>query len=120
MHGNQKIGSVSIMSWGGTGNKSEKEPTQAYHMDYEFNGTPLARNQTSPTAMPYTVHIPLTKDGSYLNILNEPKISLEFGDILLVRGDKRHAGGEYTTASYRMHIYIDTALYVEDGSNIHI
>ena len=113
LHKKHKIGSVSIMSWGGEGKKSEEQPSQTYHMDYSFTCTPLARRQKGPTAMPYTVHIPLTREGSYLNILNQPKMSLEFGDILFVRGDVRHAGGEYNTASYHMHIYIDTDLYVK-------
>ena len=129
----QHFGRISVMYGGGnrekivetTSGKKKKvffQQKQEYHTDYEMTVEKgYIVRQKIPSIMPYTFHIPLTSAGSHLHIeeIEEP-FHLEFGDMLVVRGDVSHAGGIYDTDTYRMHLYIDTDVFLEDGTFIYV
>jgi hypothetical protein len=91
--------------------KSNLTPTyqQLPHIDFFW------KDIISNAGIPWTAHIPLTADGSYLFVWSGPgdaiPIHIKYGEVLLIRGDTVHAGGLPTPAHYgkeytRLHLYL--------------
>jgi hypothetical protein len=125
----QRFGRISVMYAGGSrevvgkGKKRKFEKKiQEYHLDYQMTAKKgYIVGKKLPSILPFTCHIPLTSAGSHLYIKDiEDPFHLKFGDILIVRGDVFHAGGIYDSDTYRIHIYIDTDVFIEDGTYIHV
>jgi len=104
-----------VIAYGGIGVEGEKF-MQEEHIDF-----PIKYNTKDklPDLLPFTIHLPLSLEGSKLYISHLKKeIFLEYGSMLVVRGDCKHAGCIYDTPSYRMFSYITTQQYKTNGKNI--
>jgi hypothetical protein len=106
-----------VIAYGGIGVEGEKF-MQEEHIDF-----PIKYNTKDklPDLLPFTIHLPLSLEGSKLYISHLKKeIFLEYGSMLVVRGDCKHAGCIYDTPSYRMFSYITTPQYKTDGKKIYL
>ena len=90
-------------------------PKQAAHTDY-FSMP--SHGKVKGRTVPYSCLLAL-EEGSFF-YLNEEKISLSKGSVIILRGDVVHSGSEYDKDNIRYHIYMDVAGEHEARSADHV
>jgi hypothetical protein len=113
----QRLLPACVIVYGGIGVEGERF-MQEEHIDF-----PIKYNTKDklPDLLPFTIHLPLSLEGSKMYISHlQKEIFLEYGSMLVVRGDCKHAGCIYDTPSYRMFSYITTPQYKTDGKKIYL